>query len=55
VPFFNKNPIIGVKLYDYMDWCKIHNLMVNRSHITVEGITSIAKIKSEMNTNRKFS
>ena len=54
VPFFNPNPIIGVKLYDYLDWCKIHSLMVNRSHLTVEGINSIREIKSGMNTGRKF-
>ncbi len=54
VPFFNKNPIIGIKLYDYLDWCKIHNLMLNVSHLTVEGINSIRKIKSGMNTGRDF-
>lgn len=52
IPFFNENPIIGVKLYDYLDWCKIHSLMINRSHLTVEGINSIRKIKSGMNTGR---
>jgi hypothetical protein len=54
VPFFNKNPIIGIKLHDYLDWCKIHSLMLNRSHLTVEGINSIRKIKSSMNTGRNF-
>jgi hypothetical protein len=54
IPFFNENPIIGVKLYDYLDWCKIHSLMLNRSHLTVEGIYSIRMIKSGMNTGRYF-
>ena len=54
VPFFNKNPIIGIKLYDYLDWCKIHNLIINRSYLTVEGINSIRKIKSGMNIGRSF-
>lgn len=54
VPFFNENPIIGIKLYDYLDWCKIHSLMLNRSHLTVEGINSIRKIKSGMNTGRNL-
>lgn len=54
VPFLNKNPIIGIKLYDYLDWCKIHSLMINRSHLTVEGINSIRKIKSGMNIGRSF-
>lgn len=54
IPFLNKNPIIGIKLYDYLDWCKIHNLMINRAHLTIEGINSIKKIKSSMNTGRSF-
>jgi hypothetical protein len=54
IPFLNKNYIIGIKLYDYLDWCKIHSLMVNRSHLTLEGIISIKDIKSGMNIGRKF-
>jgi hypothetical protein len=41
-------------LYDYLDWRKIHSLMVNRSHLTIEGINSIRNIKLSMNTGRKF-
>jgi hypothetical protein len=54
VPFFNENSIVGIKLHDYLDWCKIHSLMLNRSHLTVEGINSIRKIKSGMNTGRNL-
>lgn len=54
IPFLNENPIIGVKLYDYFDWCKIHSLMINRSHLTVQGIDSIRIIKSGMNRGRDF-
>ena len=54
VPFFNKYPILGIKLYDYLDWCKIHNLMINRLHFTVQGIGSIRNIKSGMNTGGNF-
>lgn len=53
IPFFEKYPIIGVKHKDYLDWCKIHSLMVNRSHLTVEGISLIEEIKLGMNTGRK--
>jgi len=27
IPFFEKNPLFGVKLLDYLDWCKIARLM----------------------------
>ena len=35
IPFFNKYSILGVKLYDYLDWYKIHNLMNNNLHLTL--------------------
>ena len=36
VYFFNKYPIICIKLYDYIDWYKIHSLTINRSlHLRV--------------------
>lgn len=54
IPFFNNNTIMGIKLYDYLDWCKIHTLILNPSHLTVEGIHSIREIKSGMNTGRNF-
>lgn len=54
IPFFTKYPIIGIKLYDYLDWCKIHSLMIKRYHLTVEGVISIREIKSGMNRGRKF-
>lgn len=53
IPFFEKYPLIGVKHKDYLDWCKIHSLMVNRSHLTVEGISLIEEIKLGMNSGRK--
>nr|QCW06933.1 hypothetical protein [Drechslerella brochopaga] len=55
IPLFDKNPIMGVKLYDYYDWCKIHKLMLEGSHLTMEGIDLIQKIKSGMNEGRKIN
>lgn len=54
IPLFNENTIIGIKLYDFLDWCKIHTLMLNRYHLRVEGIHNIRKIKSGMNRGRNF-
>jgi len=54
IPLFEKNPLVGVKSQDYQDWCKIHELMVNRSHLTIEGMNLIRKIKLGMNTGRSF-
>ena len=54
IPLFKENPLVGVKSLDYLDWCKIHELMVNRSHLTVEGMNSIREIKLGMNSGRSF-
>ena len=55
IPLFNQNPLIGVKLYDFLDWCKIHQLMAEDSHLTLEGLDLIRKIKSGMNKGRNFT
>lgn len=55
IPFFYNNPLLGVKLLDYLDWCKIAKLMSEGSHSTNEGLNLIIKIKSGMNTGREFN
>ena len=30
--------MVGVKKYDFIDWCKIHKLMSEGSHLTLEGV-----------------
>ena len=52
IPFFEKNSLLGVKFYDYLDWCKIAKLIAEGSHLTPEGLNLIRKIKSGMNTGR---
>ena len=54
IPLFEQNPLVGIKSKDYHDWCKIHKLMLNRSHLTVEGINLIKKIKLGMNRGRNY-
>ncbi|RKF63709.1 hypothetical protein OnM2_023102 [Erysiphe neolycopersici] len=51
---FKENPLVGIKSEDYLDWCKIHELMLNRSHLTVKGMNIIREIKLGMNRGRKF-
>jgi len=55
VPFFERYPIIGVKLYDYLDWCQVQKLIHDRLHLTTEGLNLIRKIKSGMNTGRVYN
>jgi hypothetical protein len=55
IPFFNKNSLLGVKLFDFLDWCEIAKLMNDGKHLTLEGLDFIQSIKSGMNTGRNFN
>lgn len=53
IPFFQKYPILGVKAKDFVDWCKVAELMQNKAHLTEKGLSEIRKIKAGMNKGRK--
>ncbi len=53
IPLFSKYPLIGSKAKDFSDFCKVVELMKNKSHLTTEGLDEINKIKSTMNRGRK--
>ena len=52
IPFFQKHRILGVKSNDFLDLCKVINIMVNKGHLTDEGLDQIRIIKSSMNKQR---
>ena len=54
IPFFNKYPILGVKYLDFLDFCKVAQIMKNKNHLTKDGLEKIKLIKTEMNRNRKI-
>jgi hypothetical protein len=49
IPFFEKNPLYGVKHLDFLKFCQIAKLMVEKKHLTLEGLNQIREIKSRMN------
>ena len=53
IPFFKNNSLHGVKQLDYLDWCKVENLMKSKKHLTIGGLAEIRKIRSDMNRSRK--
>lgn len=53
IPFFDKYPLLGVKVNDYADFKSVANLMVGKAHLTKEGLETIRDIKNGMNTKRK--
>ena len=50
--FCQAKPLLGVKLIDYLDWCKVAKLINEGSHLTKEGVNLIREIKSGMNKGR---
>nr|QCW06886.1 hypothetical protein [Drechslerella brochopaga] len=50
--FFIKHPLVGGKSLDFVNWCKIAELMKNKTHLTPEGLAEIQKIKFQMNKAR---
>jgi len=55
IPFFVKYTIVGQKLLDFQDFCKVAKLMKEKAHITIEGLNEIRKIKERMNTARSVN
>ena len=52
LPLLEKYPIEGVKFQDYCDFIKVVELVKNKSHMTIEGLSQIRKIRAGMNTSR---
>lgn len=55
IPFFLENPLLGIKLLDFLDWCKIAKIINEGSHLTPEGLDLIRKIKFGMNRGRDIN
>ena len=55
IPFVEKNPLLAVKLINYLDWCKVAKLKNEGSHLTEEGVNLIREIKSGMNKGRDIA
>lgn len=51
--YFDKFPLFSSKLLNYLDWCKVDNLLISNSHLTPQGKELSLRIKSSMNRKRK--
>ena len=54
IPFFQEYCIEGIKAKDFEDFCNVAELMVQKKHLTEEGLERIQQIKSNMNRGRKL-
>lgn len=50
--FLNKYPLQGIKNADFLDFKEIVNLMKDKSHLTLEGLSKIRFLKASMNKGR---
>ena len=55
ISLFNKYPLLGTKKRDYLDFCKVAELMRSKDHLTKKGIEEIKRIKSNINSKRIHS
>lgn len=53
ISLFNKYPLLGTKKEDYLDFCKVAELIKSKDHLTKQGIENIKRIKSNMNSKKK--
>ena len=49
IPFFESNPIRGVKSLDFADFCTVAQMIKSKEHLTQEGFNTILDIKAGMN------
>ena len=54
IPFFNKHIVVGEKLLNFTDWCRVAEIVKSKGHLTEEGLDMVIKaIKAGMNTGRE--
>jgi len=54
IPFFKKHPLLGMKRLDFIDFCKVSDILKTKEHLTSKSVyNQIIEIKSGMNLNRK--
>jgi len=52
IPFFIKNPILGVKSLDFNDWCLVSDIVNKKEHKLEEGVLKIIETQRGMNRGR---
>lgn len=52
LPFFDKYPLVGCKHLEFVDFCKVAELMKAKAHQTPSGLAQIQLIKAGMNRGR---
>lgn len=54
IPFLEKHPLLTSKYLNYLSFKKAIEMVLNREHLTAQGIERLKTIAQEMNTKRTF-
>ena len=55
VNYLNIYNLKTIKKYDFYDWIKVRNLILDKSHLTIKGRKLIKELKLNMNRNRRLN
>ena len=49
IPHFDKYPLSSVKLHNYKIWYQMVVLLINKIHLTNDGLTKLKELQSTLN------
>ena len=49
IPHFNSYELVGNKKPNFLIWSKIFSLVINKEHLTSEGLDKIKNLKDQLN------
>lgn len=55
VKYFNKYNLLTKKAISYNNWLLVYNMVINKNHLTKEGLAQIWKIQKEININNSLT
>jgi hypothetical protein len=53
--YFNKFNLLTKKDISYKNWLSIHNIIINKNHLTEEGLSQVREIKKQINLNNSLT
>lgn len=53
--YFNKYPLKTKKQISFYNWSKVYNMLLNKEHLTNEGLSKIREIKKTINLNNSLT
>jgi hypothetical protein len=55
IPYFNKFNLLTKKDISYKHWLSIHNIIINKNHLTEEELSQVREIQKKINLNNSLT